>query len=49
LEKKLDVPRSGEWLSEAIFAIRQGEDEHACPGLLFFECTPVAGQDDIEQ
>jgi nuclear mRNA export protein SAC3 len=49
VEKKLNVPESGEWISEAVFAIREQDEEFSCPGLIFFECTPLEGQDEIER
>jgi hypothetical protein len=54
VEKKLNVPESGRWLSDTVFAIAEKmdggeEQEFASPGLVFFECTPLDGQDDIER
>jgi hypothetical protein len=49
VEKKFDMPMSGDWVSETVFAIREGDHDHPCPGLLFFECTPGEGHDTIEQ
>ncbi|EIN04440.1 hypothetical protein PUNSTDRAFT_146422 [Punctularia strigosozonata HHB-11173 SS5] len=55
VEKKLDVPNSGDWVSEAIFSISLAPDAASSssveesPGLIIFECTPPDPSDDIEQ
>ncbi|EJD00557.1 uncharacterized protein FOMMEDRAFT_112104 [Fomitiporia mediterranea MF3/22] len=52
LEQKFDVPKSGNWVSEAVFAISASEtpEKEVFPGLIVFECTPLEGAgDDIER
>ncbi|RDB21797.1 SAC3 family protein 1 [Hypsizygus marmoreus] len=54
LERKFDVPNSGEWASEAVFSIplMQPKDPTApeYPGIIVFECTPLEGvTDDLER
>lgn len=53
LEKKFDVPASGQWNSEHIFSIPidpSGESSLVSPGVIIFECTPLEGvADDIER
>jgi hypothetical protein len=49
LERKFDVPHSGSWVSDGVFAIATGsgaEEAVASPGLLLFECSPLADVDD---
>ena len=47
LERKLDIPASGSWLSESIFAIPlssevlSGSTVSDSPGVIVFECTPL--------
>lgn len=52
LEKKFDVPASGQWDSELIFSIplATSDSSEGWPGLLVFECTPLEGiKDEIER
>ena len=52
LEKKFDVPASGQWDSELIFSIPLASSElsEGWPGLLVFECTSLEGMtDEIER
>jgi len=54
LETKLDVPKSGKWASETVFAIplehQQTWSGKSHPGLIMFECTPLeAVEDEIER
>ena len=52
LERKFDIPASGEWESECIFSIPIHENGHSTPspGILIFECTPLEGvTDEIER
>lgn len=46
LERKFDVPGTGEWASETVFAVPRADPAEASPGLVVFECTPVEGIDD---
>ncbi|KAI0260588.1 SAC3/GANP/Nin1/mts3/eIF-3 p25 family-domain-containing protein [Gloeopeniophorella convolvens] len=47
VEKKFDVPGSGAWASEHVFAIPLAPDaESRSPGLVVFECTTLHGVDD---
>ncbi|KAG6840779.1 hypothetical protein C0991_004384, partial [Blastosporella zonata] len=51
LERKFDVPVSGDWVSEAVFSIplmRTADPDS--PGIIIFECTPLEGvTDDLER
>ncbi|KAG6919686.1 hypothetical protein DXG01_002629 [Tephrocybe rancida] len=51
LERKFDVPVSGDWASEAVFSIpltRTADPDS--PGIIIFECTPMEGvTDDLER
>jgi hypothetical protein len=54
LERKFDVPESGQWASEAVFSIpvvpTRIIDPSDSPGLIVFECTPLEGvADDLER
>lgn len=55
LEHKLDVPDSGEWLSDKVFSIpvvpkARGPPSPGSPGLVIFERTPLEGcADSIEK
>lgn len=55
LEKKFDIPNSGEWASETVFSIPISEKSRSPgtlghPGVIVFECTPVEGvNDEIER
>lgn len=51
LERKFDVPVSGDWVSEAIFSIPLTHTKDPdSPGLIIFECTPVEGvADELER
>lgn len=54
IERKFNVPDSGEWVSEAIFSIPLSPSklskEPGYPGMLVFECTPIEGvPDEIER
>lgn len=54
IERKFNVPDSGEWVSEAIFSIplspSKASKEPGYPGILIFECTPIEGVlDEIER
>ena len=47
LERKFDVPMSGSWMSESIFAIPLSSEVSSeptasgSPGVIVFECTPL--------
>jgi len=52
LERKFDVPASGQWNTENIFAIplKSSGDSPNSPGVIVFECTPLEGVvDEIER
>lgn len=52
LERKFDVPASGQWGPENIFSIPVGptENSQASPGVIVFERTPLEGvTDEIER
>jgi hypothetical protein len=54
LERKFDVPSSGQWASEIVFSIPlippHQVDAPDFPGLIVFECTPLEGvTDDLEK
>lgn len=52
LERKFDVPASGLWNTENIFAIplKSSGDSPNSPGVIVFECTPLEGvMDEIER
>ena len=52
LERKFDVPTSGKWLGESIFAMGLGvtEQSQASPGVIVFERTPLESiTDEIER
>jgi len=56
MERKFDVPASGEWVSEAIFSVpfERTKDpvvgELDSPGLVVFEKTPLGGiADELER
>lgn len=53
IEKKFDIPNSGAWESDTVFAIpimKKLARPHAHPGVIVFDCTPAEGvQDDIER
>ncbi|KAF8063426.1 SAC3/GANP/Nin1/mts3/eIF-3 p25 family-domain-containing protein [Lyophyllum atratum] len=54
LERKFDVPASGDWVSEAVFSIplTQTKDPTISnsPGIIVFESTPLTGvTDDLER
>lgn len=52
LERKFDVPTSGQWLGESIFAMRlePAEESETSPGVIVFERTPLEGvSDEIER
>ncbi|KAG5652360.1 hypothetical protein H0H81_005262 [Sphagnurus paluster] len=54
LERKFDVPASGDWISEAVFSIpltrTQEPTPTNSPGLIVFECSPLGGvTDDLER
>jgi hypothetical protein len=54
LERKFDVPDSGQWTSENVFSISVVPMNRAnasdFPGLIVFECTPLEGvTDDLER
>lgn len=51
IQTKFDVESSdGAWASENVFAIPAAKDgEVLDPGLVVFECTPLAGADEIER
>lgn len=51
LEQKFDVPGSGQWRTENVFAISAALNEPSTPttgfpGLIIFECTPLEEVDD---
>ena len=51
LEHKLDVPDSGEWLTDKVFSIpvlpkTRNPPSPGCPGLILFERTPLEDLDD---
>ncbi|KAL5480289.1 SAC3_1 [Sanghuangporus weigelae] len=48
LEQKFDVPQSGSWESESVFAIPISTEPSATvyPGMIVFECTPLEEVDD---
>lgn len=52
MDRKFDVPKSGEWFADNVFSIslKEGDTDSASPGLIVFERTPHEGaQDDIER
>lgn len=52
LERKFDVPDSGQWASEFVFSIpvMDSADASDFPGLIVFECTSLEGvEDDLER
>lgn len=52
LERKFDVPASGQWISDIIFSIpfASSRFSQVSPGLIVFERTPLEGiTDDIER
>jgi nuclear mRNA export protein SAC3 len=52
LERKFDVPESGQWNAENIFSIPllPGRGSPISPGVIIFECTPLEGvTDEIER
>lgn len=55
MERKFDVPASGDWVSEAIFSIpflgrKDPVGELDSPGLVVFENTPLGGiTDELER
>jgi hypothetical protein len=52
LERKFNVPASGQWHTENIFAIPldSNRDLPNSPGVIIFECTPLEGvMDEIER
>jgi hypothetical protein len=52
LERKFDVPASGQWNTEIIFSIPLTPSGEApkSPGIIVFECTPLEGvMDEIER
>jgi hypothetical protein len=52
LEHKFNIPASGEWESESIFSIPVFDEKGStpCPGIIFFECTPLERlTDEIER
>lgn len=55
LERKFDVPTSGDWVSEAVFSIpltatKDPSVNSESPGIIVFECTPSEGvADDLER
>ncbi|KAF5375889.1 hypothetical protein D9615_008201 [Tricholomella constricta] len=54
LERKFDVPTSGDWVSEAVFSIplarTKDPNNSDSPGLIVFECTPLEGvTDELER
>ena len=52
LERKFDIPESGSWMSELIFAIplssevSSGSTMSDSPGMIVFECTPLGNMTD---
>ncbi|TFY70589.1 hypothetical protein EVG20_g2429 [Dentipellis fragilis] len=51
VERKFDVPASGQWANERIFSIPllPGDNQSNSPGFIVFECTPLGGiKDDLE-
>lgn len=48
LERKFDMPASGQWISEAIFSIPLADNRASSysPGLIVFERTPLEGISD---
>ncbi|KAL5512415.1 hypothetical protein ACEPAG_3407 [Sanghuangporus baumii] len=48
LEQKFDVPQSGSWESESVFAIPISTEPSSIvfPGMIVFECTPLEEVDD---
>jgi nuclear mRNA export protein SAC3 len=56
LEKKFDVPSSGQWESEYVFSIplsvgpSSSTSATPSPGIIIFECTPLEGvTDELER
>ncbi|KAJ3510677.1 hypothetical protein NLJ89_g4539 [Agrocybe chaxingu] len=54
LEKKFDMPESGAWVSESVFAIplssARAPAQKGFPGVVVFECTPLGDvADDLEK
>ena len=51
LERKLNVPASGNWVSETVFSIPLTQTtDFVSPGLIIFERTPVEGvTDELER
>lgn len=52
LERKFDVPSSGQWTTENIFSIPLALNEVSpiYPGVIVFECTPLESfTDEIER
>ena len=56
LDRKFDIPASGSWMSDSIFAIplssevSSGSILSGSPGVLVFECTPLGGvADNLEK
>ena len=53
LERKFDIPVSGSWMSDSIFAIplssevSSGSTLSASPGVIVFECTPLGDVTDF--
>jgi hypothetical protein len=50
VERKFNIPESGEWLEEVAFTIpitkTSSPSGEAHPGLVVFECTPIESVDD---
>ncbi|EFI26573.1 nuclear pore-associated protein [Coprinopsis cinerea okayama7 len=50
VERKFNIPESGEWLEDVAFTIpvtkTSSPSGEAHPGLVVFECTPIEGVDD---
>jgi nuclear mRNA export protein SAC3 len=52
MERKFDVPASGQWQSESVFAISLSPEpaSESFPGMIVFECTPPDGvTDELEK
>ena len=45
LDRKFDIPASGSWVSDSIFAIPLSSEvssRFGSPGVIVFECTPLS-------
>lgn len=54
MERKFDVPDSGQWDSDTFFSIPLSRDKESLkpgfPGMIIFECTPTEGvTDELEK